>query len=326
LALSMAETSIRIVNFSTNHIPERDRASYWREHYGKVILRVDLEPARDVAFEARMSSLLLPGLQLMEASASPMTITRNGEFLADGNDDIILAINRTGSAVVSSRGQEHNLRPHEAIILSGAEAASFHRTTPGQSFTLRVPRAIVESAVPSIDDRLMQPISGDRDALRLLERYTGWIFNAGASVDSQLLNLSACHVHDLLTLAIGPSADFTETARTRGLRAARLKLAKSYIVTHADRRDISIASVAASLNVTPRYVQRLFEMTGTTFSEFLVGQRLARAYRLLRDPNSSRTAISTIAYDVGFGDLSYFNRRFRRLYGFTPRDVRGDKG
>jgi hypothetical protein len=116
----------------------------------------------------------------------------------------------------------------------------------------------VESAVPSIDDRLMQPISGDRDALRLLERYTGWIFNAGASVDSQLLNLSACHVHDLLTLAIGPSADFTETARTRGLRAARLKLAKSYIVTHADRRDISIASVAASLNVTPRYVQRLF--------------------------------------------------------------------
>jgi AraC-like DNA-binding protein len=78
--------------------------------------------------------------------------------------------------------------------------------------------------------------------------------------------------------------------------------------------------------VTPRYVQRLFEAAGTTFSEFLIGQRLARAYRLLRDPGYSRAAISTIAYDVGFGDLSYFNRRFRRLYGFTPRDVRGDKG
>ena len=36
------------------------------------------------------------------------------------------------------------------------------------------------------------------------------------------------------------------------------------------------------------------------------------------------TAISEIAYDSGFGDLSYFNRRFRRLYGLTPRDVRGD--
>jgi AraC-like DNA-binding protein len=290
------------------------------------MLRVDLEPARDTAFEARMSSMTLPALQLMEASASPMTITRGGEFLADGNDDIVIAINRTGSAIVSSCGLQQSLRPHEAIILSGAEAASFDRTTLGRSLTLRVPRPIVESAVPNIDDRLMRPISGDRDALKLLESYTGWILSAGASVDSQLLNLSARHVHDLLALAIGPTPDFAETARTRGLRAARLKLAKAYIVAHSDRHDISIASVAASLNVTPRYVQRLFEMAGTTFSEFLSGQRLARAYRLLRDPNFSRIAISTIAYDVGFGDLSYFNRRFRRLYGFTPRDVRGDKG
>jgi AraC-like DNA-binding protein len=68
----------------------------------------------------------------------------------------------------------------------------------------------------------------------------------------------------------------------------------------------------------------LFEADGTTFSEFLTGQRLARAHRLLCEPDSSHTAISAIAYDVGFGDLSYFNRRFRRLYGLTPREVRGD--
>ena len=77
--------------------------------------------------------------------------------------------------------------------------------------------------------------------------------------------------------------------------------------------------------MTPRYVQRLFEADGTTFSEFLIGQRLARAHRLLCEPESSHAAISTIAYDVGFGDLSYFNRRFRRRYGLTPREVRGDK-
>ena len=109
------------------------------------------------------------------------------------------------------------------------------------------------------------------------------------------------------------------------MRAARLKLAKAFIVSHCERRDLSVNGVAASLNVTPRYVQRLFEADGTTFSEFLTGQRLARAHRLLCEPSSSPTAISTIAYDVGFGDLSYFNRRFRRQYGLTPREVRGDK-
>jgi AraC-like DNA-binding protein len=32
--------------------------------------------------------------------------------------------------------------------------------------------------------------------------------------------------------------------------------------------------------------------------------------------------VSSIAYDVGFGDLSYFNRCFRRTYNATPSDVR----
>jgi AraC-like DNA-binding protein len=322
---SMTSTGTRIVSFSTDGMPERERIAYWREHYARVMLRVDLEPARDVAFEAQMSSMTLPGLQLLASSMSPMAIKRSGEFLSDGNDDLIFAINRGGSATVFSRGQQQDLRAHEAVLISGAEAASFHRTALGQSFTLRVPRSLFEASVPNVEDRLMQPIAGDRRALQLLERYVGWIFGAAGSVDPQLLNLSIRHVQDLLMLAIGPTADFAETARTRGLKAARLKLAKSYIVAHSHRRDISVASVAASLNVTPRYVQLLFEMAGTTFSEFLTGQRLARAYQRLRDPDFSRAAISTIAYDVGFGDLSYFNRRFRRLYGFTPRDVRGDR-
>ena len=54
MASSMTGTGARIVNFSTDHVPERDRIAYWREHYGKVMLRVDLEPASDVAFEAEM--------------------------------------------------------------------------------------------------------------------------------------------------------------------------------------------------------------------------------------------------------------------------------
>ncbi|RUU46363.1 AraC family transcriptional regulator [Mesorhizobium sp. M6A.T.Ca.TU.002.02.2.1] len=32
--------------------------------------------------------------------------------------------------------------------------------------------------------------------------------------------------------------------------------------------------------------------------------------------------ISSIAFEAGFGDLSYFHRAFRRLYGATPSDIR----
>jgi AraC-like DNA-binding protein len=234
-------------------------------------------------------------------------------------------INRAGSALFESAGRSQLLHEGEAIILSGGEAASFQRNQAGKSFTLLVPRVAIEAAVVGIDDALMRPIPAGHGALKLLDNYASWLMNAGGSVDPQLLNLSIRHVQDLLALTIGPAADFADTVRARGLRTARLRLAKSFIVANSHRRDISITAVAAKLNVTPRYVQRLFEADGTTFSEFLTRLRLSRAHRLLCEPASSQSAIATIAYDVGFGDLSYFNRRFRRQYGQTPREVRGDR-
>ncbi|WP_283810827.1 helix-turn-helix domain-containing protein [Bradyrhizobium macuxiense] len=50
------------------------------------------------------------------------------------------------------------------------------------------------------------------------------------------------------------------------------------------------------------------------------GRGLAAA-RLI-DPRSSGRSISTIAFEAGFGDLSYFNRTFRLRYGATPSDIR----
>ncbi len=209
--------------------------------------------------------------------------------------------------------------------MMGNEPTSFFRTSPGQSFTLRVPRAMLQSIVADVDDSIMRLIPRNRSALGLLSRYAGWLLRVGASLDPELLNLSMRHIQDMLALTLGAANDFKEIARTRGLRAARLKQAKAHIIEHSHRREISVGSVAAHLCVTPRYLQRLFEEDGTTFSEFLVTQRLAQAHRRLCESGSIHAAISTIAYDAGFGDLSYFNRRFRRLYGLTPREVRGDK-
>jgi len=74
--------------------------------------------------------------------------------------------------------------------------------------------------------------------------------------------------------------------------------------------------------VTPRYIHKLFAGEGTTFSELVLGRRLAHVHRLLSDPRHAKRAVSSIAFEVGFGDLSYFNRSFRRCYGATPSEVR----
>jgi AraC-like DNA-binding protein len=136
----------------------------------------------------------------------------------------------------------------------------------------------------------------------------------------------ATHVHDLAALTLGATLEAADVATNRGVAAARLRAAKIYTIENISSREISVGGVALHLGVTQRYLQRLFELDGTTFSAFLLGQRLARAHRILCEPQSMQRQISAIAYEVGFGDLSYFNRCFRRLYGATPKDIREAAG
>src|SRR5262249_35261014 len=82
------------------------------------------------------------------------------------------------------------------------------------------------------------------------------------------------------------------------------------------------ADLAVRHRCTERSIQRMFEQEGTTFTQYLRTQRLARAHELLGDPRLRTEKISALPLDCGFGDPSYFNRAFRRRYGVAPSDVR----
>jgi AraC-like DNA-binding protein len=144
----------------------------------------------------------------------------------------------------------------------------------------------------------------------------------GAIAVPQTQPLFASHVLNLVALALGPTPDAVATAELLSLPAVRLQVIKSDILAHLQDDTLGIQTLAARQRITPRYVHRLFEGEGLTYSQFVLQQRLDRAHRLLRDPRWAHRAISTIAYEVGFGDLSYFNRTFRRQYDHTPTDVR----
>jgi AraC-like DNA-binding protein len=51
----------------------------------------------------------------------------------------------------------------------------------------------------------------------------------------------------------------------------------------------------------------LFADEGTTFTVFLLDQRLPLAHRMWTDSRVTDCSISQISFDCGFGDLSYFN-------------------
>jgi AraC-like DNA-binding protein len=310
------------LSFSTEDFPEGERIAMLREHYGRTVLRAEVEPAEGRPFEARIASHILPELHLLAGTLSAARITRTREQTADGNDDCALVACRTGTIAVSSRGRELLLREGEAVLTSSEDVTTFERFATGDSFSLRLPRAVLQPLLVDIDDAVMRLVPQDSKPLRLLTSYASSLMNENALATAPLRHLAVSHLHDLISLTLGPTIDAVDVAKRRGVRAARLREAKVYIANNSFRPDISVATVAAHLGVTPRYLQRLFEFGGSTFSSFLLDQRLRRAHRMLSESRFAERAVSSIAYDVGFGDLSYFNRCFRKVFGVTPTDVR----
>lgn len=111
-------------------------------------------------------------------------------------------------------------------------------------------------------------------------------------------------------------------ARASGIRAARLHAIKSDILENLRQRSFSIHGVANRHGITVNYVRRLFAAEGTSFTDFILQQRLESAYLMLGDTRFADRTINAIAFEVGFGDLPEFNRAFRRRYGMTPADMR----
>ncbi|PWV90600.1 AraC-like protein [Paenibacillus cellulosilyticus] len=84
--------------------------------------------------------------------------------------------------------------------------------------------------------------------------------------------------------------------------------------------DIHLEDIAQRLHLSKSYVSRLFQQeTGGNLSEYITARRIKQACRLLQ--NSSH-AVERISEEVGYPNVSYFIRLFKKVVGTTPLKYR----
>jgi len=296
------------------------RLAAWRRDSGRVGLELALLPGRPFRVRGMVRGLS-QGLSVAFAAASGIAWKRTRSLAADGDDDLFLIGCRAGTPVLAQRARELTLQRGDAALLSHAEPFSATMAKRSSYLMLRLPRRMLSPLVPELDDAIMRPLRRGGTALRLLLGYAA-AFRSRVGAGPDLDPLATAHLCDLLAMALGAEGRAAPHPEGRGVRAARLQAIKADIIERCTDHDLRLDAVAARQGVTPRYVQELLEAEGRTFSEFLLAQRLAQARRLLAEERSAGSSISAIALEAGFGDLSHFNRSFRRRYGATPSGMR----
>jgi AraC family transcriptional regulator len=108
-------------------------------------------------------------------------------------------------------------------------------------------------------------------------------------------------------------------ARTTFRDEKRIAAALRHMEENA-AEPLALGSLAAIAGVSKFHFLRMFQRSvAMTPYQFLLSVRMRRAaLRLSR----SSAAVSEIAFEAGFGDLSTFNSRFRDLFGMSPTAFR----
>jgi len=308
------------IRLSTDQFAERDRIEATREIFGRAILKCGFEPLPDIPFHMDMVLRALPDFGFSSGTCSAMNCFVTSQLMS--SDDVFLTVALSGGGVCYGRGREEQIGSGMAFVGRSTDEGRFYIHSNSEFVNLRFPFNRVAPLITDLDAALVRPIPANTEALRLLVHYAGVLREEDTLGTPEVRNLVVTHLHDLAALALGATRDAAAVAAGRGVPAARLRAIKADIVENLTNRQLSIDSVAARHRITPRYIRMLFESDATTFSEFVLVQRLHRAYRMLIDPRFPDRTVSSVAFEAGFGDLSYFNRAFRRRYGATPSNVR----
>ncbi|MGJ4941618.1 AraC family transcriptional regulator [Bradyrhizobium sp. HKCCYLS1011] len=307
-------------HFSTRELPERMRLPLWRDYFGRGLVHAEIEPLSKAPFQADATLQAIRGLRKLALRGSSMRFRRLRANLADGDDSIGIVVCSLGKCQLSQRGREIDLRTGDAIAILHSEIATV-TYVDGLLFGLAVPREELAERVTNVERLTMRPVSHRTEALRLLMAYLKSTFNENVLAAPNLRDAVVAHIHDLVAIAISACVPFGESS-TSAVVAARHTAVLDYIAAHFQEPGLSVQTVARCQGISPRYLQRLIASSGSSFTGYVNELRLQQALKLLTESNGGAQRISDIALQVGFSDVSHFNRLFRARFGDSPRNLR----
>lgn len=113
-----------------------------------------------------------------------------------------------------------------------------------------------------------------------------------------------------------PQSRIPKEVRSYGKNRSRHTLPATNHIYANYAEKIELSTVAMLCGLRPIQFCKVFKReNGKTFQDFLVAYRIERASQLLVNTSFQ---ITDVAYLVGFNDLSYFSRTFKRHMGLKP--------
>lgn len=244
----------------------------------------------------------------------------------DGNETAHLIVPVTGQVRLAQGGDVATLEPGQPGVKSMRRPSIVEHDFGTTAYILTIPAAYARQ----LPDRSLVNLSPHGGHLGAVVALTDYLVNAREFLDSA----SFTDIYSRLNKWIVKSLDqsYDSELRYPPELAGKMRIvenAEVYIKKNYTDEKIDSDNIAAALCISRRQLFAAFESVSeinpsmfTTPIAFLRWIRIEHAKERLRDPSESRTAITRIAYDAGFGSVDAFTRLFAKQCGAPPQKFR----
>lgn len=310
-------------SFSTADLPANGKFETWRDLWMRRLVEVEVSTDIPDAFDGQIELWSAGPLSVAGVNVRKTLYDRTPSLARNGNDDFSLTLCGHDVAIRTPKGEEMHVRKRGAFFLRHDRRFSVEASDNCYTVLMRIDRKALLDLIPRGFDPDITGFAPGGPMVDLLWSYLPVITGEAGESARQSRDLLGRHVIDLIAMMLKPSRDAAELISGRGLKALRTKALLDAIDKHFATSDLSPATIARHLGISPRQVHRLLEETPKTFYEHVLERRLLGAHAMLTTPQRQERSIAEVALACGFADVTHFNRAFRARFGDTPTGVRG---
>ncbi|MDO8421434.1 MAG: acetamidase/formamidase family protein [Parvibaculum sp.] len=310
-------------HFSTESYSKPDRSEAWRDALERLALKPTHHETEDGAYGLLSAVVSQSGMSFTRLISTPQDIRAIPEINKEaGKDGVWVASLMEGRVTFHDGGNDLKSVPGDIVYGAVGSETTFTLETNCRMVIIYIPRSAFRPKLMAPLPTKVIHLSGRAGIGHVLAGFLASVSEALEDLSVDQLRPIEMALPEFLMAGIFRNADTRALGGAAGVRAALLHRVCQTVEAQLGDPDLSLTNVSETHGISPRYVQKLFESVGQSFTRYIRYRRLERCRYDLESPIHSQLSISDICFRWGFNDAAHFSRAFRDQYGASPREYR----
>jgi AraC-like DNA-binding protein len=308
---------------TTSGLRAGEGEALWHYAMGEIFVPVTIDRVTEGSgVGGSIRSHSIGRMMVAEVTATGQHIRRTDTHITKADNEYFqIALVAGGVGRVTQDGRQAELRAGDLVAYETIRPFEWHFDDAWDVWVFSLPLGSVR--LTESERRLLtaRRLDGSEGITGVVSRFLLDLAGHSEHIETEQSEQVLAQVSDLVVTLLSGSIEGGDAVRGCVQRSLMARI-KDYINQRLTDPALGPGEIASAVNISTRYLHKLFEAEHHTVSLYVKERRLERSRRDLLDPRLADRSISTIAFGCGFGDLSGFNRAFKDAYRMSPSEMR----